>query len=117
MYPTLEEPQPGSAQRNTNIGAPRQGISESLGAPGLAPLPAVSRGASMAEQLERALGIAGREVANIVNRAAHEKQRIDIAERGLGYRDGNGDAAELIDKVVNRELLLPDGSDPSEFAS
>lgn len=108
------------------------GITETLNAPGVVPLPPqINRNQMLAFELEKALGTLG-DLGNSVTRynaqeqyrkdraaAALEKKQteIDAAERGLATTTTNVDIQELDRKIKAGELVPLDGESDEEFAA
>ncbi|MCC6971062.1 MAG: hypothetical protein IT434_12660 [Phycisphaerales bacterium] len=116
---------PGAIVRNQPIPIPSVGVTQTLNAPGVVPLPYTEdRGAQLADSILRGIGYAGRlagDIAEEKRRMAIEQQRID--ELAKASHEGAARLAvgtalpRIADEIWSRKLVVPDGLTPEEFAT
>lgn len=118
----LERGLPGEQiVRNAPVNTGRVGISESLAAPGLASPPPVSRGVTLANQLQSALGstaqavhLAGR-VSASERRDQQEQQRLtNLALRGQASQSAKETQPALIEAIENGDIRFDDAGGTDE---
>ncbi|MFP4146059.1 MAG: hypothetical protein ACLFV3_13055, partial [Phycisphaeraceae bacterium] len=112
-----------SHPRNRAPQTPQIGTRRSLAAPGLVPTPPSSIGARKTEALAEALGIAagvarlGQQAADqeIARRNAEARQ-VAAHHQGQAALDAKAALPEILQKIEERELLVPDGVKVEAYA-
>lgn len=122
----LETPGPPDAiLRNRPVPIPRPGVTESLAAPGVVPLPYhLDKGAQMADQFLRAVSYTGQLASDVAieqRRAQIRQEEVDrlakSAHEGQAAEDFGTAIPSIQAQIENRSLIVPDGITPEEFAA
>jgi len=95
---------------------PRQGINYELTAPGVVPIPPVSVPATKLAQLQAALGAAAQGTARISQSLEYHAQRMQNLYRGAGFQRYRELAPSLLEKIQEKQLLVPEGMSAADYA-